>query len=299
MTIDLGRFGIWQPAFLTSPEMAVAIETLGFRTVWVAGPQTDLAGIDDLLEATRSLVVATSILNVWHGDSATAAAAYHRISDRFPGRFWLGLGMGHREQNRDYSKPLTRLSEYLDGLDAGGVPIEGRALAALGPKALALSAERSGGAVPYLVTPRHTELARGALGPDRVLAPEHKVVLEPNPERARARARPRIKQYLGLTNYTNNLRRLGFSDEDLSGEGSDRLIDALVAHGDADAIGRHLGDHINAGADHVAIQVLGSEHRPHPSRPDVLIQVYGDEVFEAYKYLADKLLGNADRITTC
>jgi probable F420-dependent oxidoreductase len=266
--------------------MAKEIEQLGFTTLWVAGPPPDLAGLDELLEATSTLVVATSILNIWHGDPALAAKAYHRLVSRFPGRFWLGIGAGHPEQTREFTKPLAAMKAYLDGLDAAGVPVEGRAIAALG-----LTASRAGGSVPYLVPPSHTRLSRAALGPSALLVPEHKVVLDPDPVRARDTARPRIKHpYLGLTNYTNNLRRLGFTDEDLAGDGSDRLIDAVVAHGDAAAIARQLGEHVEAGADHVAIQVITTRHATHAAIPDVELQVYDDEVVSVYKALAAELL---------
>ncbi|WP_328604096.1 TIGR03620 family F420-dependent LLM class oxidoreductase [Amycolatopsis sp. NBC_00345] len=290
MTIELGAYGIWQPAALTTPAMAVEIEALGFTTLWAAGPPVDLAGIGELLEATSSLVVGSSILNIWQGDPAVAAAAYQRITQRFPGRFWLGIGVGHPEQTSEFTKPLAALKQYLDVLDTGGVPVGGRAIAALGPKMLELTAARSGGALPYLVTPEHTRLARTALGPGSVLAPEQKVVLDTDPERARATGRPRIKHpYLGLTNYTNNLRRLGFTDDDLSGDGSDRLIDALVAHGDAPTIARWLAEHKTAGADHVAIQVITTRHAAHPDLPDVELQVYDDEVVSVYRELAAAL----------
>ncbi|MET7989960.1 LLM class F420-dependent oxidoreductase [Amycolatopsis sp. NPDC005232] len=290
MTIDLGAYGVWQPAALTTPAMAKEIEQLGFSTLWAAGPPTDLAGLDELLEATSTLVVGTSILNIWHGDPAVAAKAYHRLVSRFPGRFWLGIGAGHPEQTREFTKPLAAMKSYLDGLDEGGVPVEGRAIAALGPKMLELTASRAGGSVPYLVPPSHTRLSRAALGPSALLAPEQKVVLDTDPARARDTARPRIKHpYLGLTNYTTNLRRLGFTDEDLTGDGSDRLVDAVVAHGDAAAIAGQLGEHHNQGANHVAIQVITTRHATHPAIPDVELQVYDDEVFSVYKALAAEL----------
>ncbi|MFI5608799.1 TIGR03620 family F420-dependent LLM class oxidoreductase [Amycolatopsis sp. NPDC051903] len=290
MTIELGPYGVWQPAALTTPDMARKIEQLGYTTLWVAGPPVDLAGVDELLEATSTLVLGTSILNIWRGDPAAAAAAYHRVTERFPGRFWLGIGAGHPEQTREFRKPLAAMKQYLDGLDAGGVPVEGRAIAALGPKMLDLTAERAGGAVPYLVPPAHTKLAREALGPAAVLAPEMKVVLDANPARARDTARPRIKHpYLGLVNYTTNLRRLGFTYDDLAGDGSDRLIDAVVAHGDAPTVGARLAEHHAAGADHVAIQVITTRHAAHPTLADVELQVYDDEVFAAYETLAAEL----------
>ncbi|WP_370542081.1 hypothetical protein [Amycolatopsis sp. FDAARGOS 1241] len=191
------------------------------------------------------------------------------------------------------------MKQYLDGLDAGGVPVEERAIAALGPKMLAPTAERAGGAVPYPVPPAHTKLAREALGPAAVPAPEMKVVPDPDPVRARATARPRIKHpYLGLVNYTTNLRRLGFTDDDLrlgftdddlAGEGSDRLIDAVVAHGDAATVAARPAEHHAAGADHVAIQVITTRHAAHPTPADVELQVYDDQVFAVSKALAAEL----------
>lgn len=153
-----------------------------------------------------------------------------------------------------------------------------------------LAADRTAGAVPYLVTPEHTRRARTALGPQRILAPEQKVVLESAPERARTLARPRIKHpYLGLVNYTNNLRRLGFTDEDLAGDGSDRLIDQLAVHGDAATVARGVRGHLAAEANHVQIQVVGEHSAPHPRMPEVLLQVYDEEVFGIYESLAGAL----------
>ncbi|MFI5608798.1 TIGR03620 family F420-dependent LLM class oxidoreductase [Amycolatopsis sp. NPDC051903] len=291
MTIALGRYGIWQPAASTTPDQAREIERLGFPTLWAAGAPADLAGVDELLEATSTLVVGTSIVNIWRGDPGVAAAAYHRVSERFPGRFWLGVGAGHREHTPEFRKPLAAMNAYLDALDAGGVPVEGRAIAALGPKMLALTAARAGGAVPYLVPPAHTKLAREALGPAAVLAPEMKVVLDANPVRARDTARPRIANpTLGLVNYTANLRRLSFTDDDLSGGGSDRLIDALVAHGAAATVAARLAEHHAAGADHVAIQVITPRHATHPDLPGVQLQVHDYEVVDVYRTLAAELL---------
>lgn len=290
MKIELGQYGIFQIGALTTPDMAKEIEALGFTTLWVAAMPVDLAGIDELLEATSTLVVATDILNIWYGDPAIAAAAYHRISTRFPGRFWLGLGVGHREQTQQFAKPLAATKAYLDGLDAAGVPVEGRGLAALGPKMLELAASRTGGAVPYLVTPEHTRLAREALGPSLLLAPEQKVLLDPDPARARETARPRVTAaYLKLANYTNSLRRLGFTDEDLSGDGSDRLLDSLVAHGDAATISARLGEHLAAGANHVAIQVITGATVEHPDFPGIELPSYDDEILAVYRALAAEL----------
>jgi probable F420-dependent oxidoreductase len=236
------------------------------------------------------LTIGTSIVNIWQGEPKATADAWLRISERFPDRFLLGFGVGHREQNRHFAKPQAALNRYLDVLDLHGVPAAGRVLAALGPKTLELARQRAGGVVPYLVTPEHTHLARSTLGPELRVAPEHKVVLDDQVDRARSLARPRIKHpYLGLVNYTNNLRRLGFTDDDLAGNGSDKLIDELVLHGDAETVARGLHKHIEAGADHVQIQVIGSRHQPHPEVPDVYLQVYEEDVFDTYRALAAAL----------
>ncbi|MDR7288015.1 putative F420-dependent oxidoreductase [Mycolicibacterium senegalense] len=270
--------------------MAKRIEDLGYATLWLGGPEPELSGIDDLLAATDQLVVASSIYNIYRGDPETLAAAYRRIQRSYPDRLLLGLGVGHPEQVGDYRTPMAALNGFLDVLDEHGLPREKRALAALGPKMLALAAERSAGSVPYLVTPEHTRRARAALGSQGLLAPEQKVVLDSDPERARSLARPRIKHpYLGLVNYTNNLRRLGFTDEDLAGDGSDRLIDQLTVHGDAATVARGLREHLVAGANHVQIQVVGERSAPHPQMSDVLLQVYDEDAFRIYESLAEAL----------
>ncbi|CQD11503.1 LLM class F420-dependent oxidoreductase [Mycolicibacterium conceptionense] len=288
--MNLGEFGVWQPGYATTPQMAKRIEDLGYATLWLGGPEPDLSGIDDLLAATDQLVVASSIYNIYRGDPERLAAAYRRIQRSYPDRLLLGLGVGHPEQVGDYRTPMAALNGFLDVLDEHGLPREKRALAALGPKMLALAAERSAGSVPYLVTPEHTRRARAALGSQGLLAPEQKVVLDSDPERARSLARPRIKHpYLGLVNYTNNLRRLGFTDEDLAGDGSDRLIDQLAVHGDAATVARGLREHLVAGANHVQIQVVGERSAPHPQMSDVLLQVYDEDAFRIYESLAEAL----------
>jgi probable F420-dependent oxidoreductase len=264
MGIELGRIGIWRHATGLTPELAAEVEALGYGAIWIGGsPDGDLRIAEQLLDATNHIAVATGVVNVWKDDAATVGASYHRIAARHPDRFLLGLGVGHPEATREYREPYATLVSYLDELDDLGVPAEARVLAALGPRVLALAARRTAGAHPYLVTPDHTRQARQVLGAGPLLAPEQKVVLESDPERARAIGRPRVqKPYLGLSNYLASLRRLGWTDADLAEGGSDRLIDALVLHGDAQAIGRGITAHLDAGADHVAIQVLGSDPRP-------------------------------------
>jgi probable F420-dependent oxidoreductase len=264
MGIELGKIGIWRHATGLTPELAGEVEALGYGAIWIgSSPDGDLRLAEQLLDATDHIAVATGIVNVWKDDAATVGASYHRIAARHPGRFLLGLGIGHPEATREYRQPYATLVSYLDELDDLGVPAEGRVLAALGPKVLALAAQRTAGAHPYLVTPEHTREARQVLGAGPLLAPEQKVVLETDPERARAIGRPRVeKPYLGLSNYLASLRRLGWTDADLADGGSDALIDALVLHGDAEAIGRGITAHLDAGADHVAIQVLGPDPLP-------------------------------------
>jgi probable F420-dependent oxidoreductase len=267
MTVELGRYGFWRGAAGLTPELASEVEALGYGAIWIGGsPPGDLALAESLLAATQHIAVATGIVNMWTTSAEEVAASYHRIEAAYPGRFLLGVGIGHPEATSEYRKPYDTIVDYLDRLDAAKVPVEGRALAALGPKVLALAAERTAGAHPYLTTPEHTREARQILGEGKLLAPEHKVVLDTDPARARAIGRPAVaKPYLGLRNYVSNLKRLGWSDEDLADGGSDRLIDALVAHGDADAVAARLNEHLEAGADHVCAQVLPAADDPLPA----------------------------------
>jgi probable F420-dependent oxidoreductase len=258
MGIQLGQIGIWQSAGDLTPELAAEVERLGYGSIWIGGsPGGDLGIVERLLDATDHIAVATGIVNVWKDDAATISAAYHRIAAKHPDRFLLGIGIGHPEATQEYRSPYATLVSYLDQLDEAGVPVEARALAALGPKVLALSAARSAGAHPYLTTPEHTRWARQLLGAGPLLAPEQMAVLETDAGRARAIGRPRVQRpYLGLVNYTSNLRRLGWTDSDLAGGGSDALIDALVARGSAAQVAAQLREHLDAGADHVCVQLL-------------------------------------------
>ena len=254
---DLGRFGVWTGGPVT-PEQAVEIEKLGYGAVWVGGsPAAELSFAEPILENTESLQLATGIVNVWSAPAKQVAESYHRIEKAFPGRFLLGVGVGHPEHTEEYRKPYEVLVEYLDELDAATVPTSRRVIAALGPKVLKLAAQRSAGAHPYLTTPEHTAQARELIGNTVFLAPEHKVVLTTDADEARAIGRKTVGFYLDLSNYVNNWKRLGFTDEDVAKPGSDRLIDAVVAYGTPADIAKRLNEHIEAGADHVAIQVLG------------------------------------------
>jgi probable F420-dependent oxidoreductase len=252
---NLGRFGSFGRG--VTPEQAKDIEALGYGSVWVGGsPPAELAWVEPILEATTTLQVATGIVNIWSDAAKPVAESFHRIDRAYPGRFLLGIGVGHPEAITEYRKPYDALAEYLDQLDEFGVPANRRVVAALGPQVLKLSARRSAGAHPYLTTPEHTAQARELMGPSAFLAPEHKAVLTTDPERARAVARKLLPVYFNLANYRNNWKRLGFSEEETTFPGSDRLIDALVAYGSPEAIAARLKEHLDAGADHVPVQVL-------------------------------------------
>ncbi|HME76845.1 MAG TPA: LLM class F420-dependent oxidoreductase [Mycobacterium sp.] len=252
---NLGRFGSFGRG--VTPQQAKEIEALGYGAVWVGGsPPAELEWVEPILEATTTLQVATGIVNIWSAPAKPVAASFHRIDKAYPGRFLLGIGVGHPEAVSEYRKPYDALVEYLDRLDDYGVPAERRVVAALGPRVLKLSAQRSAGAHPYLTTPEHTSYARELIGPSAFLAPEHKVVLTTDAEQARAVGRKALDIYLNLANYLNNWRRLGFTDDDITRPGSDRLVDAMVAHGTTDSIAARLNEHLDAGADHVAVQVL-------------------------------------------
>jgi probable F420-dependent oxidoreductase len=254
----LGTYGAWLATRSITPELAAKIEALGYGAAWIGGsPDAELAWVDPALAQTTSLQLATGIVNIWTAAAAPVAESFKRIENAYPGRFLLGIGVGHPEHTQEYVKPYTALVDYLDQLDAALVPTSRRVLAALGPKVLALSAERSAGAHPYLTTPEHTAKAREQLGNSVFLAPEHKVVLTTDRAKAREAGRGIVAHYLGLSNYVNNWLRLGFTEDDVRTPGSDKLIDAVVAYGTPEDIAKRLGEHVEAGADHVAIQVLG------------------------------------------
>jgi probable F420-dependent oxidoreductase len=255
---NLGRYGAWLATRSISPELAAKIEALGYGAAWIGGsPDAELAWVEPALAQTTALQLATGIVNIWSAPATPVAESFQRIESAYPGRFVLGIGAGHPEHTQEYVKPYAALTGYLDVLDSALVPTSRRVLAALGPKVLRLAAERSAGAHPYLTTPEHTAKARDQLGNSVFLAPEHKVVLTTDRDEARAAGRQVVEHYLGLSNYVNNWLRLGFTDEDVRKPGSDRLIDAVVAYGTPEAIVKRLNEHLEAGADHVAIQVLG------------------------------------------
>jgi probable F420-dependent oxidoreductase len=266
---NLGKFGVFGHHDLfrqVSPEQLQEIESLGYGAIWAGGsPAADLSWVDPILDATTTLQLATGIVNIWTADAGPVSESFHRIDKAYPGRFLLGIGVGHPEAGHEYKKPYDALTEYLDALDQHGVPKDRRVVAALGPQVLKLSARRSAGAHPYLTTPEHTATARQLMGPEAFLAPEHKAVLTTDAEKARAVGRKALEIYLNLTNYLNNFKRLGFTDEDLASPGSDRFVDAVVAYGTTDAIAARLKEHLAAGADHVAVQVLTSPDKLVPA----------------------------------
>jgi probable F420-dependent oxidoreductase len=260
--VQLRDFGIWTSYRAIGEEnagqAAKLVEDLGFGSLWLGGsPQ--LPALRPLLEATERIVVATGILNVWQSEPDQVAGDFAALEADFPGRVLVGVGIGHPEATSQYTRPLSATRAFLDGLDGAAAPVprQRRCLAALGPKMLALSAERSLGAHPYFVPLEHTRTAREALGPDALLAPEVGCVLDDDPASGRARGREYAKLYLGLSNYTRNLLNVGFDERDIASGGSDRLIDAVVPHGSAEAIAAVAREHRDAGADHVCLQTVG------------------------------------------
>ncbi|HUH71261.1 MAG TPA: LLM class F420-dependent oxidoreductase [Mycobacterium sp.] len=263
-TNDLGRFGFF--GLGATPEQAQEIERLGYGTIWVGGsPPAELSFVEPLLESTTTLKVATGIVNIWTAAAKPVAESFHRINTAHPGRFVLGVGVGHPEAQAQYRKPYEALVSYLDELDEYGVPADQRVLAALGPRVLRLSAERTAGAHPANATPEHAAQARAIIGPEALLAPVHNVVLTTDADEARAIGRTALDRYFNLTNYVSNWKRLGFTDVDVTRPGSDRLIDAVVAYGTPDDIAKRLGEYLSAGANHVAILVLGGSDKVLPT----------------------------------
>jgi probable F420-dependent oxidoreductase len=294
MPVDLGRIGVWTFALDLQPaaraaELAVELEEMGWGAIWFPESVGRDAPVNAalLLAATQDIAVATGIANIYGRDPMTMNAAWQTLAEAFPGRFLLGMGVSHQPSveglhGQEYKAPLATMREYLDRMDASlflaappGDPPE-RVLAALGPKMLELARDRTRGAHPYFVPPEHTEIARTILGDDRLLAPEQMVVLDTDPVRARAAARAAMSIYVTLPNYANSLKRLGYTEDDLGGDISDRLVDAIVAWGDVDAIGSRVRAHHDAGADHVCVQVLPFD--------DI------DRVMRDYHILAEALL---------
>lgn len=269
----LGPFGVWESSRTFEPSLAPELERLGYGALWLGSAPGDLELAEQALDLTERLVVATGIVSILSVQPRTLAESYRRVAEAHGGRFLLGIGVGHPESapDRDW-RPYSALQEFLDGLDEFGVPADDRVLAALGPRVLRLSGERSAGAHPYLVTPEHTREARGILGDAPLLAPEQRVVLRRDPAEARAIGSPTVAHpYLGLRNYRESLLRLGYDEADLADGGSDRLVDDLVVSGDDAAVVAGLRRHLEAGADHVAVHLI-----PGP----------GDDVLDGYARIA-------------
>ncbi|MBS9374700.1 LLM class F420-dependent oxidoreductase [Rhodococcus sp. B50] len=287
------RVSVWGGAFWLSRTLreqaldaARELEELGYSRLWTSGGFQDgfPPVYGELLAATTRLELASGIISIWHADPDTASAAVADLESQYPGRFLFGIGTSHApvvdaRESTSYTKPYSRMVEYIDGLDAASTPVpaDRRVLAALGPRMLKLSAERAAGAHPYFVPAEHTALARETLGSEPLLAPEVAVVLETDETVARGIAREYMRGYLALPNYSNNLRRLGYTDEDLADGGSDRLMDVLIPWGDLDSVVAGIEKHYAAGADEVAIQVLTADPRTFPG--------------DGYRQLASALLG--------
>jgi probable F420-dependent oxidoreductase len=280
--MELPKYGLWTVAFDLQPapqarDAAAEVESLGWRTIWIpeAVNREVMSNSMLLLGATKDVIVATGIANL-HARTAMSMAAGHKtVTAAYPDRFLLGIGVSHQVAvegfyKQTYDKPLTTMRTYLEAMDNGlffAAPpsVEPtRVLAALGPKMLELAREQASGAHPYFVPIEHTPVAREILGAGKILAPEQAVVLDDNPETARATARAHMQTYLGLPNYTNNLKRFGWTDDDIANGGADALVDAIVAWGTTDQVVARINAHHEAGADHVAIQVLSPDPRALP-----------------------------------
>lgn len=281
--IDLGRVGVWSgqltamPAAQSRPA-ASAIEDLGFRSLW--SPESFskefFANAAVVLGATDRLIFAGGIANIWARDATAMINGGRTVEDAFPGRLLLGIGISHaptaERRGGLYERPLSLTRQYLDDMEAatylGPKPAQDPpvVLAALGPRMLRLAAERTAGAHPYFVPVSHTAIAREVMGPEALLAPEQGVVLAKDPDEARAIARRHTERYLTLDNYRNNLLRLGFTEDDVSGAGSDALVDAVIAWGGVDDIAARISAHFDAGADHVCVQVLNGPPSEFPLR---------------------------------
>lgn len=265
--MELGQFGVWTTyraiGAQHAGEAAKMVEDLGYRTFWLGG-SPHLPELLPLLEPTTALIAASGIANVWQYEPETLAVDHAELSVEFPDRVLAGIGVGHPEATARYSRPVSTMSEFLERLDAAPTPVrrEQRCLAALGPRMLRLAAERSRGALSYFVPVEHTRFAREQMGNAALLAVEVACVLDVDAERARSKARDYARYYLRLSNYAGNLTKLGFTDGDIAGGGSDRLIDAVIPHGSAGKVAAALRGHLEAGADHVCVQPIGATGVP-------------------------------------
>jgi probable F420-dependent oxidoreductase len=260
----IGKYGIWNGGGLRGEdpslrgersEAAAELEELGFGAIWLGG-NSSAANAAPLLEATSRIAVGTSIQSIWEHEADSAAASFADLDAAHSGRFVLGLGVSHAQRAEQYRRPYSALVAYLDALDKAGAPAEGRVLAALGPRTVELARDRAASSIPYLITADQTARSRELLGEAPTLAPELKVVLESDPARARSLARDYLAIYLALPNYTNNFLRNGFTEDDLKDGGSDRLVDAVYAWGTDEKIRARVDEFLDAGADHVALQIV-------------------------------------------
>ncbi|MGF2949921.1 TIGR03620 family F420-dependent LLM class oxidoreductase [Microbacterium alcoholitolerans] len=260
----LGELGLWRGGPLLTPEIARVAERLGYGTVWVGGsPASDLTQVEELLDATERITVATGIVNIWTAPAKDVAASFHGIEQAHPGRFVLGVGIGHRENQGDvYQRPYAALVDYLDVLDAEGVPVHRRMISALGPRTLRLAAERSAGTHPYMTTSAHTRFARSVIGAESLIAVEQRLVLDEDADAARATARRFLARYLSLTNYRRTLESHGSTASDLDDGATDAAVDALAPHGSADVLTAAVRAQQEAGADHVCVQFLSPREDP-------------------------------------
>jgi probable F420-dependent oxidoreductase len=270
--VQLAGTGIWahqlrygDPGAIA--ESAAELDELGYSALWIPDVGGDVLGsVETLLRAAPRAVVATGILNIWMHEPADVAAHIGGWDDAWKARFLLGLGASHAPlidhgNPGRYTKPYTKMFEYLDGLDAAHPPLteDRRVLAALGPRMLELARDRAAGAHPYFVPPEHVAAARALLFPTSLIAVELAVVLDSVPSSARATARRHTSTYVNLPNYTNNLRRFGYDDYDFADGGSNHLIDGIVAWGDMDSIVSRVQQMRDAGADHVCLQVIRAD----------------------------------------
>ncbi len=267
VTPTVGRIGFWRGGSLLTPEMAAAVEQLGYGALWIGGsPDADLAVAERLLDATEHVTVATGIVNIWKSPAAEVAASFHRLERTHPGRFILGIGVGHPESlGEQYQRPYAALVAYLDALDEGGVPAQRRVISALGPRTLLLAAQRCAGTHPYMTTPPHTRFARGIVGDDRLVAPEQRLVPDTDVAAARATARTFLERYLSLSNYRRTLESHGFTTTELDHGATDEAVDALVPHGTPAHLAAAVRAQLDAGADHVAVQILPARVDPLPA----------------------------------
>jgi probable F420-dependent oxidoreductase len=279
MRMELTKFGVWVGRALPEEEYATAAslaQELGFGALWLGGSPR-LPKLRPMLEATDTLVIATGIVNIWQYDPVELADEFDALEEDFPGRVLLGIGIGHPEATSEYMAPLTKSREFFDGIEASDhpVPRERMVVAALGPKMLDFSFERSLGTHPYFTPPAHTTFARERLGPTALLAPEQAVVVDGDPTSAVEKARKYADMYLKLTNYTTNLKRFGYSDKDIVDGGAPALIDELVPQGSGEAVAASLLAHLEAGADHVCVQTVGVTGVPRAEWTEVAAALIG------------------------